>query len=111
MSKFALIYQYDPTTAGPTQGEVDDWVAYDKAVRDAGVFVFEAGYHDAEASRTVSVRNGEAVVNDGVAHPAEAVAAGLYVIDVADINAATEWAQKIPTARYGSVDIRPVVEF
>ncbi|MGW1677071.1 YciI family protein [Saccharopolyspora sp. NPDC002376] len=111
MSKFALIYQYNPTEAGPSQGEIDEWVAYDKEVRDAGVFVYEAGYHDAEASRTVSVRDGSTIVNDGVAHPSEAVVSGLYVIDVADINAATAWAEKIPTARYGSVDIRPVVEF
>jgi hypothetical protein len=111
MPKFALIYQYDPAATGPTEGEVPDWFAYDKGVRDAGVFVYEAGFHEAATGRTVSVRDDATVVDDGVAPTSGAVVAGLYVVDVADINAATSWAEKIPTARYGSVDVRPVVEY
>ncbi|MEV6863497.1 YciI family protein [Streptosporangium subroseum] len=111
MPKFALIYQYEPAVTGPAGGEVSDWVTYDKEVRDAGVFVYEAGFHEASTARTVSVRDGATVVDDGVAASSGAIVAGLYIVDVADINAATSWAQKIPTARYGSVDVRPVVEY
>ena len=42
--KFALLDGSDPSTAGPSQGEVNDWLAFDKAVQDAGVFVHEAGF-------------------------------------------------------------------
>ncbi|MGW0196277.1 YciI family protein [Nonomuraea sp. NPDC003201] len=110
MPKFALVYQYDPAATGPAQGEVPDWFAYDKEVREAGVLAYEAGFHEASSGRTVSVRDGATVVDDGVAPTSGAVVAGLYIVDVADINAATSWAEKIPTARYGSVDVRPVVE-
>lgn len=34
--KFALLDGSDPSTAGPSQGEVNDWLAFDKAVKDAG---------------------------------------------------------------------------
>ncbi|MFG6193035.1 YciI family protein [Nonomuraea sp. JJY05] len=111
MPKFALVYRYDPAATGPTDAEVPAWFAYDKEVRDAGVFVYEAGFHEAGAGRTVSVRDDATVVDDGVTSTSGDIAAGLYVVDVADINAATSWAEKIPTARYGSVDVRPVVEY
>jgi len=39
------------------------------------------------------------------------IVAGLYVIDVADVNEALEWAKRIPMATYGKVEVRPVVEF
>lgn len=64
--KFALLYQYDPTVTGPTKGEVEDWLAFDKQVRDAGIFVYEAGFHEAGAARTVRVRDGSAAVTDGM---------------------------------------------
>ncbi|MGW3466894.1 hypothetical protein ACWDKQ_00110 [Saccharopolyspora sp. NPDC000995] len=44
-------------------------------------------------------------MNDGVTQPARAVVAGLYGVDAADINSATAWAQKVPTARYGNDDV------
>ncbi|MEW1842478.1 YciI family protein [Nonomuraea angiospora] len=111
MPKFALIYQYDFAATGPIEGEVAHWFAYDKEVRETGVLVYEAGFHEPCTGRTVSVRDGVAVVDDGVAPTSGAILAGLYVVDVANINAATSWAAKIPTARYGSVDVRPVVEY
>jgi hypothetical protein len=41
--------------AGPTDAEIQDWMAFDKEVRDADAFVNEAGFHAAGAGRTVSV--------------------------------------------------------
>lgn len=72
----------------PTEGELPDWLAYDKEMRD-----------------------GATVVDDGVAVSSGPVVAGMCVVNVPDVNAATAWAEKIPTARYGSVDVRPVVEY
>ncbi|MEV0384705.1 YciI family protein [Nonomuraea sp. NPDC050643] len=111
MPKFALMYQYDPAVAGPTEDELQEWLDLDKEARGAGVLVHEAGFHDAGAARTVCVRDAATIVDDGVTAAPGAVVAGFYVVDVADINAATSWARRIPTARYGSVDVRPVVEY
>ncbi|MEU5846557.1 YciI family protein [Saccharopolyspora shandongensis] len=109
--KFALLYQYDPTKTGPTDGEIDDWLALDKQIRDAGIFVYEAGFHPAEAARTVTVRDDAAATTDGIEHRTGEYLAGLYVIEVADLDAATKWAEQIPTGRYGSVEVRQVVEY
>jgi hypothetical protein len=109
--KFALLYQYDPTTTGPTDGEIQDWFAFDKRVRDAGIFVYEAGFHAAADAQTISVRDGSATVTNGVVDTTGDVPAGLYVIDVTDLDTATKWSEQVPTARYGTVVVRQIVEY
>ena len=108
--KFALLYQYDPARTGPAANEVEDWLAFDKQVRDAGAFVYEAGFHPAEAARRVTVRDGVSAAEGVGSGPGEVVA-GLYVVDVADLDAATALAAQLPTARYGTVDVREVVDY
>lgn len=109
--KFALLYQYDPSKTGPSPAEISDWLAFDAQVRDAGIFVYESGFHAADHARTVSLRDGAASVTDGVGQGDGEVSAGVYVIDVDDAEAATAWAKKVPTASYGSVAVRQVVEY
>ena len=109
--KFALLYHYDPEHAGPAEGEVSEWVAFDEKVRAAGAFVYEAGFHSASAARSLQVREGEATIGTGPVTDAGDTIAGLYVVEVADIESALDWARKIPTARYGKVEVRQIVEF
>lgn len=109
--KFALIYAYDPAVSSPSEGEVDDWMAFDKAVKDAGAFVHEAGFQPVGRARTVSVRDGEVKTEEGGIARSGDVISGYYVLDVTGIDAAAEWARRIPTATYGRVEVRPIVEF
>ncbi len=53
----------------------------------------------------------QAMTEDGVVISVCDVLAGLYVIDVADVNAALDWAQRIPTAKYGKVEIVQSLSF
>jgi hypothetical protein len=108
--QFALLYYYDPAVAGPTKEELLDWLAFDGAVRKAGVFVHEAGFHSVSRARTVRVRDGETSSEQGGA-TGTPVLAGYYLVDVADAEAAEVWAAMIPTARYGAVEVRPIVEY
>jgi hypothetical protein len=104
-----LLYHYDPTQAGPSEGEVSEWLAFHKAVRDAGAFVYEAGFQPATTARIMSVRDGSATTTEGPVVTTGDVIASLYAIDVADADAAQDWAQRIPTARYNRVEMRPIV--
>ncbi|MGX2995631.1 YciI family protein [Streptomyces sp. JNUCC 64] len=105
--QFALIYSYDPAAAGPGgDDEVTEWIALDQELTEAGIKVHEAGFHPGAEGRTVTVRESGAVVTDGVA-PGVTVA-GYYVLDVPDEEAAVSWARRIPTARYGRVEVRRV---
>ena len=65
--KFALLYVYDPAQAGPAEGEVGDWLALDAEIKEAGAQVYGAGLHPESTARTVSVRDGRASTEGGVA--------------------------------------------
>jgi hypothetical protein len=55
--KFALLYYYDPATDSPSEGEVAEWLDLDAKVKDAGVYVYEAGFHPATTAKAVSRRH------------------------------------------------------
>jgi hypothetical protein len=86
-------------------------MAFDEAVKAAEAHVDEAGFQPAFTTRTISVRDGETVVDDGPVIDAGDIIAYFWVIDVPDSGAAVEWAQQIPTATFGKVEVRSIVEF
>ncbi|MFF5265176.1 YciI family protein [Actinomadura viridis] len=100
--------------AGAADGcTVEDWIAYDTAVKDAGIWV--DGHSLADLTTATAVRvgpGGERTVTDGPFAETREVLGGYYVIDVPDLDAALDWAARCPGARGGgSVVVRPVAEF
>ena len=57
------------------------------------------------------VRDGQALITDGPFAETKEHLGGFYLVDVPDLDAAIEVAQRIPDVRRGSVEIRPVVVF
>jgi hypothetical protein len=99
-------------TANCDPAEIEAWMAYDKSVRDAGIYVSGESLADLETTTTVRVdADGERVVTDGPFAEAREVLGGFYVIDVPDLDAALDWAARCPGARAGSVVVRPVAQF
>jgi hypothetical protein len=92
---------------------VEDWIAYDKEVKDAGIFVSGESLADLVTATAVRVESdGQRVVTDGPFAETREVLGGFYVIDVPDLDAALDWAARCPGARGdGSVVVRPVAEF
>lgn len=62
----------------------------------------------AHTATTVRVRNGKVAVTDGPFAETKEQLAGFYLIDAADLNEAIQVAAKIPPARAGSIEVRPV---
>ncbi|MFH9108473.1 YciI family protein [Streptomyces albus] len=91
---------------------VEDWIAFDKAVRDAGVMVSGESLADLVTATTVRVaEDGRRSVVDGPFAETREVLGGFYVIDVPDLDAALDWAARCPGARGGgSVVVRPVAD-
>jgi hypothetical protein len=106
--KYALIYYFDPSETGPTESEYQEWVEFESAAKDAGQLVHGAGLHPSAEAKSVTIRDGRVGVEER-AHVGEAVA-GYYMVDVPDEDAALAWARRIPTARYGRVDVRRITE-
>ncbi len=75
-----------------------------------GVFAGEQ-LQPIEAATTVRVRDGQALTTDGPFADTKEILGGFYLLEAADLDAATEVAARIPAARLGgSVEVRPIVE-
>ena len=66
--------------------------------------------HPIETATTVRVRNGQVTMTDGPFAETKEQLAGFYLIDAKDLNEAVQVAAKIPPARNGSIEVRPVRE-
>src|SRR5881398_1315159 len=64
---------------------------------------------DSPAATTVRVRDGERLVTDGPFAETKETLGGYYIIDVESVDEAIDWAAKIPGARHGSVEVRPLM--
>ncbi len=85
------------------------WKAFIGAMAQAGVIVNGDGLQGPELSTTVRVREGKRAVQDGPFADTKEQLAGYFVIEVADLDAALEWAAKAPCVHRGSVEVRPVM--
>ncbi|MEV0622739.1 YciI family protein [Nonomuraea sp. NPDC050404] len=98
----------------PEGGEAsfEEWMAYDKSVRDSGVYVSGESLADLTTATTVRVSaSGERTVTDGPFAETREILGGFYVIDVPDLDVALDWAARCPGSRGGSVVVRPVADF
>jgi hypothetical protein len=86
------------------------YFAFSKEVREAGKYVDGAELQPTSAATTVRVRNGEALVTDGPFAETKEQLGGYYLLNCDDIDEAISYAAKIPSAEYGSIEVRPVVE-
>ena len=80
-------------------------------MRAAGVFRAGEGLQPVTTATTVRVPNGERIVTDGPFAETKEQLGGFYVLDCKDLDEALEWAAKIPTAKSGCVEVRPVIQY
>jgi hypothetical protein len=64
--------------------------------------------HAIDTATTVRVRNGQMSMTDGPFAETKEMLAGFYLIDAKDLNDAIAVASKIPPAKHGSIEVRPV---
>lgn len=75
----------------------------------SGAFLGANQLQPSSTATTVSVRGGETIVSDGPFAETKEVLGGYYLIEVETLDEALEWAAKIPSARLGHIEVRPVV--
>lgn len=115
MQYICLIYSNEADEANQSQEEwgavMAEYNAFTKSARDAGVMVSGEAFHSTKDARTVHVANGSASVSAGPAVTTGIQLGGMYILETPDIEAAVQWAAKIPGARHGKVEVRPLVDF
>jgi hypothetical protein len=80
---------------------------YAQALEDAGALVSAEVLQQSNLTTTVTLATGELVIHDGPFADTKEQLGGTFVIDVPDLDAATEWAARAPSAAWGHVEIRP----
>lgn len=112
--KYMLLIN-SPTTDEPNcdAASFEEWVTYDKTVKESGVFVTGHSLADLTTATVVRVNGeGERAITDGPFAETREVLGGYFVIDVPDLDVALDWAARCPGARGGgSVVVRPIADF
>ena len=86
----------------------EDCVEYDTALRTKGYCLASEALQSVQTATSVRVRNGKLSVTDGPFAETKEQLAGFYMIDARDLNEAIQIAAKIPPARIGCVEVRPI---
>ncbi len=88
-----------------------DSLAYDEALQKGGHYVLAAALQSVATARTVRSRDGRVSATDGPFAETAEVLAGFIFIEARDMDEAVAIAGAIPMARYGSIEIRPELNF
>jgi hypothetical protein len=107
-----LILIYDNEAKAPQDdAEMQKWFDYTDELKASGNYVGGEALHPTASATTVRVKNGKRVVTDGPFAETKEQLGGFYMVDCKDLDEALKWAEKIPSANRGSVEVRPVVDF
>jgi hypothetical protein len=106
-----LVYhqEVDPAEQAEREREMPMFVALHRRLREAGLLVGVQRLHSTESATSVRVREGETEITDGPFAITKEVLAGYYILDCADLDEAIKQAAQIPSARYGTVEVRPMM--
>jgi hypothetical protein len=102
-----LVYMEESTLTAVPDSEC---AACGGSLREKGQLLAAEALQPIHTATTVRVRNGRVSVTDGPFAETKEQLAGFYLIDARDLNEAIQVAAKIPPARVGSVEVRPVRE-
>ncbi|HKB94785.1 MAG TPA: YciI family protein [Gaiellaceae bacterium] len=105
--QYLLLINDDPSSVG--EDLMPEYMAFTEALRASGSFVGANQLQPVETATTVRVRDGETFVTDGPFIETKETLGGYYLIEAESLDEALEWAAKIPSARYGHIEVRPVV--
>jgi len=83
-------------------------VAYDEGLRTGGHCVASEALEPVATAKTVRIRDGRVTVTDGPFAETKEQLTGFYLIEAEDVDGAVELAARIPPARVGSIEVRPV---
>jgi hypothetical protein len=113
MQYMMLIYDDEKLWASMSEEErgrvFQEYGTYTQELRDKCAYVDGDPLQPTSTATTVRVRDGEQLTTDGPFAETKEQLGGYYIVDVETLDEAIEWAAKIPSARLGSIEVRPVM--
>ncbi|HEU4642582.1 MAG TPA: YciI family protein [Gemmatimonadaceae bacterium] len=110
--RYALLIHYpQPAVSTISEAAIEEgkaaFRAYARELDGAGVLLSAEILQTVASATSVSVKQGKLQVQDGPFADTKEAFAGIFMLDVPDLDAAIAWAEKCPAARWGTVEIRP----
>ncbi len=105
MKYLCLVYGEEDKVAAMDDHEC---LAFDAGLRASSQCIASEALESVRTATTVRVRNGRVSVSDGPFAETKETLAGFYLVEARDLNEAIQIASKIPPARVGSVEVRPI---
>lgn len=113
MKYLLLIYGAEAHEAQMSEAEMGElfgrYGAFSHELVEAGAMVAGEALEPTQQARSVRVRNGATMVSDGPFAETVEQLGGFYLVEAATPEEAIAWAAKIPSAEYGTVEVRPVM--
>jgi len=114
MKYLLLIYDREQNWLKLTEAEqgaiYGEYMKFSQAIKDSGNYVSGAQLHPIASATSVRVRDNEQLVTDGPFAETHEQLGGFYLIEAANLDEATAIAARIPSARFGTIEVRPLVE-
>src|SRR5262245_32464329 len=114
MKYLCLIYDEEKTFESMAKAEFEalmgEYFAFTTDIRQSGHYLGGNDLQPVKDATTVRVRNGRMSTTDGPFAETKEQLGGYYLIEAKDLNEAIQVASRIPSARLGSIEVRPVRE-
>lgn len=113
MQYLLLIYEDEKRWAGSKEAALAEEIAAYRAFGAEHAKAIRGGnaLQPTQTARTVRVRDGKTVATDGPFAETKEQLGGYYLVEANNIDEAAAIAAKIPGARYGSIEVRPIMTF
>ncbi len=113
MQYMCLIYDDENTWDNLPEDERNavfaDYGTFTESIKDSGNYVAGDALQPTSTATTVRIRDGQTLVTDGPFAETKEQLGGYYLVEAKDVDEALKIAERIPSARYGSIEVRPVV--
>ena len=115
MKYLCLIYDDEKVVNAMPKDEMDafmgEYFAFTQSIRESGHYRAGEALQPVETATTIRVRNGRMSTTDGPFAETREQLGGFYLVEARDLNEAIQIAARIPSARIGSIEVRPIVDF
>ena len=113
--KYALLLYadegaWDGLDAEAQTAVMGEYDAVTEAMKRAGAHLGGEGLQTTSTATTLRVRDGKPIVTDGPFVESKEALGGFYIVECASLDEALDWAARLPDARHGAVEVRPVLD-
>lgn len=115
MQFLCLIYEAESLMAAQSDEEkgqiFQEYMTYTDDIKSSGHFVAGDALEPTSTATTIRIRNGERVITDGPFAETKEQLGGYYLLECDSLDEAIEQASRIPSAKLGSIEVRPIMVF